>query len=149
MQKDFSQICQNKGFISSLSGKNMTTIFNFGLFLLGNREESHVKVLESKFGKSYFIHAIPGQCPVKKLLIPTFSTFAAIDHKWHFIKALTRILKFGCFSWYHAYILENNKLNFLMQDLMLNRLAPISNTKNEKARMSFSNCFFILRPISN
>ena len=75
---------------------------------------------------------------LKKKLITTFSSFAATDHKGHFRKVLTRILKFGCFSCYHAYIFENNKLNFLMQNLMLNRLAPISSPKNEKAKSLFA-----------
>ena len=35
---------------------------------------------------------IPGQLPVKKKLIETFSIFAAIDHKGHFRKMLNRIL---------------------------------------------------------
>ena len=106
------------------------------LFLQGNREGSQVRRLESKFGKSYFIHIIPGQFPVKKLLIPTFSSYVATDHKGHFRKVLTWILKFGYFSWYHSYIFESNKLNFLMQNLQVNRLAPISNPKNEKAKSS-------------
>ena len=45
-----------------------------------------------------------------------FSSFAATDHKGHFKKVLIRILKFGCFSWYYAYIFEKNKLNFPMQN---------------------------------
>ena len=113
-----------------------------GYFFTANREGSQVKELESKFGKSYFIHT--NQLTVKKILIPTFSSFGATDHKGHFKKMLTRIFKFGCFSWYHAYIFEKNKLDFLMQNLMVNLLAPISNPKNEKgkARISFSNCPF-------
>ena len=108
----------------------------FGLFLPGDRKGSQES--ELKFGKFYFIHTIPGQLPVKKILIPSFSSFAAANHKGHFRKVLTRILKLGCFSWYHAYIFENNKLTFSMQNLMLNRLAPISNPKTEKAKSSYA-----------
>ena len=82
MRKNLSQICQNKGFISSsLSGKNTITFCNIWLFLPGNRDVSQVKGLESKFGKSYFIRTIPDQLPVKSILIPTFSSFAATDQK--------------------------------------------------------------------
>ena len=77
-------------------------------------EESQVKMLESKSGKSYFIHTISGQPHVKKILIPTFSSFAATDHKGHFRRILTRIFKFGRFSWYHTYIFEKCKLDFLI-----------------------------------
>ena len=45
----------------------MITLAIFGLFFPGIGEVgSEVKGLESKFGKSYFIHMIPGQVPVKK-----------------------------------------------------------------------------------
>ena len=126
----------------SFPGKIWLLFAIFELFLPGNREWSQVKELESKFGKSYFIHTIPGQLPVKKFLIPTCSSFAAIDHKGHFKKILTRFFKFGCFSLYQAYIFEKNKWHFLMQNLMLSRLAPISNPANENWLL-----FFILRPI--
>ena len=95
-----------------------------------NRAGSQVKGLESKFDKTYFIHAIPGQLPVKKILVSTFSSFAVIDRKaW--------IFKFDSFSSYHTYIFEKTELDLLMQSLMLNRLAPISNPKNEKGKSSY------------
>ena len=75
----------------------MSTIYNILATLPGNREGSQVKGLESKFGKSYFIHTIPGQLPVKKILIPTFSSFAATDHKGHFGKALTGFSSLAAF----------------------------------------------------
>ena len=55
-----------------------------------------------------------------------------------FQKKLTQIFKFGCFSWYQFDIYERNGLDFLLQNLMLNRLAPISNLKNEKAIGSYT-----------
>ena len=67
-------------------------------------------------------------------MVPTFSSFESIYHKGHFRKSLTQIFKFSCFSWYHAYIFEKNELDFLMQNLMLNRLAPIFNHKKEKGK---------------
>ena len=53
-----------------------------------------------------------------------------------------RIFNFDCFSWYHIYIFEKKKKNewgILIQNLMLNRLALISNPKmkNQKARVPF------------
>ena len=59
-----------------------------------------------------------------------------------------RIFKFSCFSWYYAYIFEIKKLNILIQNLMLNRLAPISNPKmkKQKLRVSFLNAFFRFLP---
>ena len=77
--------------------------------------------------------------------------FAAVDLKGHFRKILTRIFKFDYFTWYHAYILEESELDFLMLNLMLNRLAPISNLKNENGKSSyalFQLPFFILRWIA-
>ena len=38
----------------------------FRLFLPGNRVKSQVRGLESKFDRSFFIHTIPVQLPVKK-----------------------------------------------------------------------------------
>ena len=68
-------------------------------------------------------------------MVPTFSSFEAIYQKGHFRKSLTQIFKFNCFSWYHTYIFEKNELDFLMQNLMLNRLAPILNRKKEKGKL--------------
>ena len=62
-----------------------------------------------------------------------------------FEKNVYWIFKFGRFSWYCTYIFEKNEFDYLMQNLMLNRQAPISNFKNEKAKCSFA--LFILRPI--
>ena len=96
----------------------------FRLFLIGNRAGSLVKLLKSKFNRSHFTHTIPGQFLVKKIWFQHFPIFAAIDHKGHFRKILTRIFKFGCFS------------HLLKLNLMLNRLATISNPKNEKGKSS-------------
>ena len=138
MQKSFSQICQNKGFISStLYGKNMITVCNIWVIFARKQEgvtsqRVRIKNWQILFNPHY---SWPTSCKKNILL---FSSFAAADHKGHFRKVLTRILKFGCFSWYHTFIFENNKWNFLMQNLMLNRLAPIPNPKNEKAKSSYA-----------
>ena len=68
-------------------------------------------------------------------MVPTFSSFEAIYHKGHFRKSLTQIFKFSCFYWYHAYFFEKNELDFLMQNLMLNQLAPILSRKKEKGKL--------------
>ena len=78
----------------------------------------------------------PTSC--KKMLVPTSSSFAAIYHKRHFRKVLTRIFEFGCLSWYNAYVFEKNELDCLIQNLLLNWLALISNPKNEKAKSSYA-----------
>ena len=112
---------------------------------------SQVKGLESKIDKTYFIHTIPGQFHVKQNWFQHFPVLGLQISKDTSQKKLTRIFKFGCFSWYHAYIFEENELNTLMQNLMLNRLTPIPNPKNEKVKSSyvlFHLLFFILRPIS-
>ena len=65
--------------------------------------------------------------------------FAAIDHKGHFRKKLTRIFKFSCFSFVNTPIfLKKKQLNFLMKNLMLNRLAPISNPKERACAPLYS-----------
>ena len=124
------QILQNDVLISSpLSGKIRLLFAIFGIFLPGKRAVSQVK---RKFDKYYFIHTIPGQLPVKKNFVQIFSSFAVIDHKGHFRKILTRIFKFGWFSWYHSYMFLKFALLKLKENLKLNRLAPVSNPKNEK-----------------
>ena len=55
----------------------------------------------------YFIHTIPGQLPVKDVVL-VLSSFGTIAYKVHFRKVLTQIFKFGCFSWYHVYIFHEN-----------------------------------------
>ena len=71
------QICQNQSSIpSSLSGKNMATFCT--------------------------VWAIFGT----NILVPSLSSFAAIRHKGHYRKILTRILKFAWIFWYHTYIFE-------------------------------------------
>ena len=107
-----------------LPGKTLLLFGIFGLFLPRNGKGSQIKELESKFDKILQIS--------KNILVPTFSGFAAIDHKGHFRKFFNWILKFGY------------ELGYRMQKLMLNRLTPISNPKNQKpkARMPFSNCPF-------
>ena len=44
----------------------MITFCNIWAILPENRTQSQVKGLESKFDKSYFIHTIPNEVPVKK-----------------------------------------------------------------------------------
>ena len=147
MQKNFSrwaiQICQNQGFISSpLSGKN--TISFCITWVIFARKQSGVTSERARINvwQNPFHPHNSDQLPPKKILFPTFSGFAAIDHKGHFTKILTGIFKFGCFSWYHAYIFEKNELDFLMQNLMLDRLAPISNPKNEKGKSLYAFLFW-------
>ena len=95
------------------------------LFLPGNRVESKIKGLKPTFDKFWiFVKSCWFQhLPVLQL------------YKGHFRKTLTG------FSSLAAY---------LMQNLMLNWLTPISNPKNEKAKISYVLSllpFFILRPI--
>ena len=61
----------------------------------------------------------------EKILVPTLYSFVAINHKGHFSKILSKILKFGCFSRNHAQIFDKNEFDIMMQKLMLNLLAPI------------------------
>ena len=127
--------------------KKMRLVFaQLGLFLAGNRARSQVKRSESKFDKSYFIQTIRGQLPVKKFGFHTFQ-FCGYKSQKHFRTILTWIFKFGCFSRYHAYIVTPIKIrtfDYLKQNLILNRLATISNSKskNQKVRMHFSNRTF-------
>ena len=64
--------CQNQGSIFfPFPGKTRLLFAIFGLFLPGNRVGSQIKELESKFAKVLQI--------CKNILVPTFSSFAAID----------------------------------------------------------------------
>ena len=97
---------------SFILGKIRLLFARFVLFLAGNRARSQFKGSGSKFDRSNFTHTIPGQLP-KKRFVPALSTYAASGHKG-----------------YHTYIFETIKLDCLMQNLMLERLAPISSPKN-------------------
>ena len=133
MRKNFSQICQSQGFISSpLSGKNMITFHN--IWAIFDRKQGGVtsQRVRIKIWKILFDPHNSWSTSCKTNLIPTFSSFAATDHKGHFRKILNGIFKFGYF-W-----LIFEKKQFLMQNLMLNRLATISNPKNEKAKSSYA-----------
>ena len=95
--------------------------------------------LEQKLDKSYFIHTIPGQLPAKKVWFQHFPVL------WHRSQSTfqknfsTGFQVFVCFFfWCHACVFEKNELNFLMQNLLLNQLAPISNPKNEKAKSLYA-----------
>ena len=69
------------------------------------------------------------------------SNFAAIDLKGHFRKNLTWIFKFGWFSWYHFYVYQKVKLNYLMQNSMVTVFAIGTNfksQKNEKPKSSYA-----------
>ena len=56
----------------SFPGKIRLLFALFGLLLAGNKTGSHVKGTGSKFDISYFTHMIPGQLPVKKILLQHF-----------------------------------------------------------------------------
>ena len=110
------QICQNQGSISS-PGKTRLLFAIFGLFL-----EFFQNLTK------FFKHVKTFQ----------FQHFPVLQKKWTFQKKLNWIFKFGCFSWYHAHFSKKGELDYLMQNLMLNRLAPIPNPKNEKAKSLYA-----------
>ena len=60
----------------------------------------------------------------KKFGSSTFQ-FCGLGANVRFCKILTHFFKFGCFSRYHAQIFIKTSLDFPMQNLILNRLAPI------------------------
>ena len=137
MRKNFShwaiQICENQGSISSpLFGKNAITLCNIWAIFARKEGEVTSQKVRIKIWQILFYAHDSWSTFCKKKLVPTFSSFVAIDHKGHFRKILTRIFKFRCFSWFHTPIFEKNELDLLMQNLMLNQLTPISNSKNEK-----------------
>ena len=68
------QICQNQGSIPSPLSRKNTIFAIFGQFLPGNRAESKIKGLESKFYKMLYICI--------SMLVPTFSSFAAIQRSF-------------------------------------------------------------------
>ena len=95
----------------------------------GNRVGSRIKGLESKFVKILYIY--------KNILVPTSSSFAAIDYKGHFRKVLTRFSSLSAFLGTTPTFLKKNETGYLKQNLMLNQLSPISNPKNEKAKSPY------------
>ena len=127
-------------FISSpLSRKNTKTFCNIQDPFTRKHGGVTIQRGRIKFDKYYFIHTIPGPLSTfcKKILVQIFSGFAAIYHKGHFRNILTQISKLRWFSCYHSHIFKNLKLQYLMQNLMLNRLVSILNPKNEKPKSSY------------
>ena len=125
------QIYQNQGFISSpFFGKNTITFCNMWAIFARKQggvtsQKVRIKIWEILFYPHDFWWI-------------SFSSFEAKDHKGHFRKILIQIFKFGCFSSYHVYTFQENESDFLMQNLMLNGLAPISNPKNKKTKSSYA-----------
>ena len=109
VRKNFShwaiQICQSEVFISSsFSRKNTITFCNIWDIFTRKQDgvtsqRSRIKILQMIFHPH---DSWSSSC--KKNLVQIFSSFAALDHKGRFRKILTRIFKFGWFSWYHTYI---------------------------------------------
>ena len=60
----------------------------------------------------------------EKSFVSPIPRFEFTSVKQRFRKILTYIFKFDYGSWYHTHIDEKNKLNFLMENLLLNRLTP-------------------------
>ena len=54
---------------------------------------------------------------LKKILVPTLSSFAAVSHKGHFRKILIRIIKLCCFSWYHVHIFEKKRIRTFDEEI--------------------------------
>ena len=113
MRKSFSRwaikICQNQGFISSpLSGKNMTTFCNIWAIFARKNGGAGIRGLGSKFDKTYFIHTIP---------VKIFQFYG-----YRLQRTFQKSFNLDFQAW----------LLFLMQTLMLNHLAPISNPKITK-----------------
>ena len=133
------QICQNQGFISSpLSGKKTITFCNIWAIFAGKQGGLTCQGVRIKIWQFLFHSHDSRSTFCQKILVPAFSSFAAVDHKEHFRKILTQIFKFGCVSWYHAYFFQNNEIDLLMQNLILKQLASISNPKNKKAKSSYA-----------
>ena len=65
-------------------------------------------------------------------LVRPFLGIGAFGAKVRFFLILKKIFKCGFFSRYHTQIFGKKKLFLLMQNLILNRLALISNYKNKK-----------------
>lgn len=99
---------------SPFSGRNKINFCQF-LFIFGEKQGG-AKGLRVK---------------IKKSLVPPFSIFAALDAKGHFIKTLACIFEFGCFFRNCTQTCGKKELDILIQNLMLNRLAPISISKNQ------------------
>ena len=70
-------------------------------------------------------------------MVPTFSGFAATDHKGHFRKILTGFSSLAAFLCTKPTFLKKI-VSCLGQNLILDRLAPVSNPKNEKAKSFYA-----------
>ena len=135
MGKNFShwtiQICQNQDFISSpLSRKNtITTSNNCSIFARkqGRVINQRVRIKNWQNFVNLFKHFGSN----------IFQFYSYISQRT-FQKNFNSIFKFGCFSWYYAYISKKKCVSYLIQNLILERLAPVSNPKNEKAKSLYA-----------
>ena len=145
MRKNFShwaiQIYQNEVFISSpLSGKNTVTFCNIcDIFI---RKQGGVKSQRNriKIWQKLFHPHDSGSTSCKKILVQIFQfsvyrsqrTFQKNNTDFQiwlvFLVPFLHFLKPTFFTYFFSY---------LMQNLILTRLAPISNPKNEKPKSSY------------
>ena len=125
------QICQNQGFISSaLSGKNTITFCNiWAIFAKKQGRVTNQRVRIKIWQILYYPHN-SWSTFCKKILVPIFFSFVAIDHKGNF----NFNLDFQIWVLFLVPCLHFFKK--IRQNLMFNQLAPISNSKNEKALSS-------------
>ena len=117
-------------------GKIWFSFAIFGIFLRGNRAESQNKVIEPKFDKYYFIHTIPGQIPLNKIGSNIFQLCGYRSQRT-FQKNFN--LDFQIWLVFLVPFLHFLKTQVKLSDvesdyLMLNRLVPVSNPKNEKPK---------------
>ena len=119
-------------------GKILLLFTIFGLFLPENRAGSQVKGLESKFEKSFSYPHNSWSNSCKKILVPRFSSFATIVYgsQMTFQKNFNLDFQVWLLFLVPRLHFSKNELDLLTQNLMLIRLAPVSNPKNKKAKNS-------------
>ena len=138
-------MCQNQGFISSsFSGKNTITFCNIWAILPRRRAGPQVKGLENLSLTKPILFTQFLSTSYKKYLVPTFFSFAAVDHKVHFRKFLTRIFRFDYFSWYHTYIFLKKWFRFPWPYTEFNAelISINSNPKIEKRKSLYTFLFW-------
>ena len=90
----------------------------YDYFLFSNRSES-------KFDLLYYSLVLLAHLPLQKVWSQHFPVLRLHAAKIIFKKTLSHFFRFGCFSRCWTYFLVKNKFNFLMQNLILIRLAPV------------------------
>ena len=109
---------------------------HFGGILVKKGAWSHFKGSESKSHLAYTGTTIPGIQNMQRVWSQHMPVLSLSVTKVVFFLIFNHFFKFRCFFRYHAPTIEKNEVDFLVQNLILSRMAPVWNFKTLKQKSS-------------